>query len=683
MQFILDIMEQKRKTTIEDLLLLLLRILMILFLALAVSRPLFQSSALASMVGSDADVVILLDNSYSMGTSQGAQTRWEKAKQQAALLIEEQASGSGIAILLGSSDPDPIVGEFSSDHALLSETLRELPTSALGNDWGASLAKATDIIGQSKKGLKKVYIISDFQELDWTGLDENTKTILKDLHNNNQVTLINIQDTVEDNLTAVRLRLSSGAMRVGSRAIFAADILNHGNELAEDVPVDFYVDGQVIESSSISIGPAQTGTVRFQYEALEEGYHQANVKLRGDSLAEDNNAYLPFNVVESISVLAVTEGQNEFGFLPTQFIELALNPFVEGSEAEDAIYQFNSIDAGELAGEDLSQYAFVCLSGLSAVSSVEASILTEYVQAGGGILMFLGASTDVATYNANLYADGKGLFSWPLIVNKIGDEQQKEPISVSPRNFSHPLWLGLVDHQNDYFKQVKVYSAFTFEAGKQEHALPLADLILPKKEGEESLANPPFIVDFTKGRGHCIVVGSSSDLSMNDFIAHPVFVGFINQTVKYIKTFRDGNTIVHAGSPAVRYVSFQNAQANYVVTAPSGNSSVLAVDEKELRVDIPELREAGFYEMVNQNDSSDRTLLAVNVNPEEGQIAQLGVDEIKALFPDTELNVIGAGGDADEQVGGGGGAELATLLLILVLLCWIGENYLGYRISKR
>ena len=683
MQFIMDIMEQKRKTTIEDLLLLLLRILMILFLALAVARPLFQSSAIAGLVGSDADVVIVLDNSFSMGASQGAQTRWEKAKENATKIIEEQASGSGVAIILGSSDPDPIIGEFSSDHALITETLRELPTSSLSNDWAATLAKAKDIMAQSKKGLKKLYVISDFQELDWTAFDENTKALLKELHNNNQVSLISIQDTVTDNLSAIRLRLSTGAMRVGTRAVFAADILNHGIEVAEDVPVDFYVDGQVVESSTVSIGPSQTGTVRFQYEAIEDGYHEASVKLRGDSLAEDNDAYLPFKVVESISVLAVTEGQNDFGFLPTQFVELSLNPYAEGSEAENAIYQFNNIDASELAGEDLMQYAFVCLSGVNAISSVEASILTEYVQSGGGLLIFLGAGTDVATYNANLYQEGKGLFSWPLIVNKIGSEDQKEPISVTPRNFSHPLWLGLVDHQNDYFKQVKVYSAFTFESGKQDNAIPLADLILPKIEGEENISNPPFIVDFTKGRGHCIVVGSSSDLTMNDFIAHPVFVGFINQTVKYIKTFRDGNTVVSAGSTAVRYVSFQNAQANYVCTNPSGNSSVLAVDEKELRVDIPEMREAGFYELVNQNDSSDRTLLAVNVNPQEGQIAQLGIDEIKALFPDTELNVIRAGGDSEEGVGGGGGAELATLLLLLVLLCWIGENYLGYRISKR
>ena len=685
MQFLMDIMEQKRKTTIEDLLLLLLRILMILFLALAVARPLFQSSAVASLLGSDADVVILLDNTYSMGASQGGQTRWERAKEQAIQIIEEQSTGSGVALLLGSSIPDTIIKEFSSDHTLIADTIRDLPVSALNGDWASTFATAKDMLATSNKGLKKLYIISDFQAYDWEDFDENTKSMLKELHNNNDVTLINLEDNVTDNLTAIRLRLSAGAMRVGSKATFAADIYNHGSDIAEDIPVDFLIDGSVVESSTITIASKQSGTVRFPYEAIEDGYHQASIKIRGDSLAEDNKAYLPFKVVESISILAVSEGENDHGFLPTQFIELALNPYSDGSESDEAIYHFNNINVSELAGEDLQQYEFVCMSGVSAVSSVEANIISEYVQQGGGVLMFLGPSTDVPTYNSNLHKDGKGLFAWPLSVNKVSNDDEKDPIGISTYNLSHPIWLGLVDHQNDYFKQVNVYSAFTFQKGNLERALPLADLIL-KENDDEIKENPPLIVDFSLGRGHCIVVGTSSDLSMNDFITRPVFVGFINQCVKYTKTFRDGDVVITAGTDAVRYVDYQRSQANYACSSPSGNSIVVPVNDVNgiYQIQLPEMREAGIYELVNQNDSSDRTLLGVNMNVKEGNIVQMSVDALKSLFPDFELKIRGVSANDDEaSSGSGGGAELASLLLLLVLICWIGENYLGYRISKR
>ena len=691
MQFLMDIMEQKRKTTIEDLLLLLLRILLLLLLALAVARPILDSGAMTDLIGSDADVVIVLDNSYSMGTTIGGQSRWDKAKEFAVNIIDTQSSGSGFCLLLASELPDQIIAEFSNDPSLVMETTRGLSLSSLGSNWSSSLAAITGLLKTSNKSLKKVYIISDYQKEDWYNLDQSVLKMVKDLHNDVQLTMVNVGDNTQDNLTAIRLRLSAGAMRTGTKAVFAADIQNSGTEMAEDVPVDFLVDNVVIESSTISIGPEQTGTVRFKYEALEDGLHEASVRIRSDTLENDNKAHLPFRVVESISALSVSEGENNFGFLPTQFIELALNPFNEGSESDEAIYNFQNISISDIAGEDLSQYDFVCISGVNAVSSVEANILEEYVQMGGGVLMFLGSETDIPTYNSNLYDDGEGLFSWPLAVDKITEENEKDAMRLRAYNLSHPLWHGLIDRQNDYLKNVKIYSTFTFLKGSEERAIPLADVITSGENAsanDNTSSNNPVIVDFSKGRGHCIVVCSSSDLSMNDFISHPVFVGFINQSVKYSKSFRAGDSVVTAGSTATRFVDFQSSQANFVCSSPSGEQSILpvTVSDNEYKIELSELREAGVYQLVNQNDASEMSYIGVNVSANEGKISSLESAAVAALFNETEVNVINASTTSEIEnatAGGGGGAELAALLLFLVLLCWIGENYLAHRISKR
>ncbi|NRA39900.1 MAG: VWA domain-containing protein, partial [Planctomycetes bacterium] len=513
----MDILEQKRKTTIEDLLLLLLRTLMLLFLALAVCRPFFSDGLVSNMVGAQSDIVVLLDNSYSMDTQQGAQTRWDLAKNLSIKLVDEQNQGTGVALVLANKITEPIIADFSEDYSLIQETIRELPIGSMDSDWAASLSIAHDLLKKGSKSSKRLYVYSDFQISDWAELDPNTRKTIDAISKEVDITFISVNDQQSENISATELRIAAGALRIGSRATFTGVIHNHGKEIAEDIAVDFVVDGEVLESGTITVAAGQKANIHFQYEAFEKGAHQASIKIKGDILRKDNQAHRPFKVVDSVSVLAVSEGENDFGFLPTHFIELALNPFNDGSENEEAVYQFQNSNIGELAGEDLSQYSFVCLSAIRAISSVEATILEEYVSNGGGLIIFLGKETDVATYNANMHKAGAGLFPWELAVDSISESNENISMSIRALNFGHPVWSGLLSSENDYLKQVKLYSAYSFLSGKNDRAIPLAEIVTANNDNIDS-GSKPVIVDFKTGRGHTLVITTSSDLSMNDFI---------------------------------------------------------------------------------------------------------------------------------------------------------------------
>ena len=80
-------------------------------------------------------------------------------------------------------------------------------------------------------------------------------------------------------------------------------------------------------------------------------------------------------------------------------------------------------------------------------------------------------------------------------------------------------------------------------------------------------------------------------------------------------------------------------------------------------------------------DASDNFYLAANVAPEEGAIKSMGAEELREAYEKINLKVRGAG--AEDKNRGGGGWEIAAILLVLMLLCWIGDNYLGYRISSK
>src|SRR4051812_33871957 len=80
MRFLTATVERnQRKLTLEDILLLIMRCLVLILLACALARPALRGTALAGIGGSET-AILLLDESGSMSTTDGATSRMEKAK---------------------------------------------------------------------------------------------------------------------------------------------------------------------------------------------------------------------------------------------------------------------------------------------------------------------------------------------------------------------------------------------------------------------------------------------------------------------------------------------------------------------------------------------------------------------------------------------------------------------------
>ena len=110
MEFLLKAaVRNRRRVRLENLLLLLLRVLVVCLLIMAVSRPFSKSDTmLAGLFGSEGEVqrVILLDDSHSMNAGQGNRSAFETARTRVKAFIKqlhEDRSGDTVTILLGSA----------------------------------------------------------------------------------------------------------------------------------------------------------------------------------------------------------------------------------------------------------------------------------------------------------------------------------------------------------------------------------------------------------------------------------------------------------------------------------------------------------------------------------------------------------------------------------------------------
>ena len=124
-------------------------------------------------------------------------------------------------------------------------------------------------------------------------------------------------------------------------------------------------------------------------------------------------------------------------------------------------------------------------------------------------------------------------------------------------------------------------------------------------------------------------------------------------------------------------------QATYDLVSPSGGRTVISVvpEDGEFVLQLPQFQEPGFYELANQDDAEDRSLIAANVDTAEGAIRAMTPEELEAAYGKHGVRVRAEGrkgGFADA-----GAIELSALLLLLMALCWLGENLLACRISTR
>ena len=109
MRFLRESIEKnQRRLQVEDLLLLLLRCLLIALLIFALSRPTWQSGAHAAGT-SQVAAVIIIDDSYSMGLTNGITTSFQRAQTAAEQVLAAFPTGSSSALFFAADNVQPVI----------------------------------------------------------------------------------------------------------------------------------------------------------------------------------------------------------------------------------------------------------------------------------------------------------------------------------------------------------------------------------------------------------------------------------------------------------------------------------------------------------------------------------------------------------------------------------------------
>ena len=153
-----------RRIRLEQIILMALRVLALLLLVLAFARPDFQSSALAGKLGiSQRYVILIVDNSFSMGHADGGTTAFQRAVNAGQQVIQALAPGDTVSLIAMAANPKMLIRVPSLEHSTARAELMRLELSESGTNVPAALRAAAGMLEEAPPANCEIMLVTDCQ----------------------------------------------------------------------------------------------------------------------------------------------------------------------------------------------------------------------------------------------------------------------------------------------------------------------------------------------------------------------------------------------------------------------------------------------------------------------------------------------------------------------------------------
>src|SRR6478609_6945062 len=243
-----------RRRRIRHWFLLLMRAAAIALIVAAFARPFFPQSAAAQIaaLGGTRELVILLDQSASMGYGD----HWQRAQDEARKAIGSIGAADRGTLVLFSRNAEENI-RATPDRGRLEGALSAAKLTSGATRYGPALKLAESILSRSTLQRKEAILISDFQKTGWTGSE--------DVHFGDTLTLtpVSVATPNSANLAVPSVSFSRATFSGQERVTVTAGVANKSNEPRKGVPVSLEIDGHQIEAKTVDVGANASASVSF------------------------------------------------------------------------------------------------------------------------------------------------------------------------------------------------------------------------------------------------------------------------------------------------------------------------------------------------------------------------------------------------------------------------------------
>lgn len=558
MRFIqISVEKNQKRMRIEDMILLALRCLLLALLALALARPAILSNASGVFGESKVTAVIILDNSRSMGLSDGAATRFDKARQAAAQALDSMPPGSASAVFLSSDVARTVIPEPTFDLNLARKIIREAPLTDRPTDVFPALQKALDTLNGRLALRKEIYLITDGEASGWRQLAEVQRSLEK-TRSAIKTHVILVNEHEEKNLGVSELRLASGLSPARQPLRFEAKVTNYGKEEARNTRVSLSVDGDPpTDEFTIDTLPAgATRSVTMFTKLRAEGFHNVIARIPEDRQSSDDQRTVAVRAIKEVKVLLVDgEPGNEPRSSEVFFLQNALVP-VAPEAAADYFIKTVTVTGPELSQARLDDFDAVVLANVPDFSEATLKGIESYLRRGGGLIVFPGGRVNTTFYNEQLFKRLKLLPAEYGSARGQSDQEEKF-LTLQEKNYEHPIVSIWNDPGSGKLGSARFFRAFELKApsaGEKGNApAPAEDAGLPQVVLRYSDGTHA-VMERAWGLGRVVQFSSTADTAWNDLAVRLAWVPLLHRTLGSIVQRQDEGLNLRVGEKFVRRV---------------------------------------------------------------------------------------------------------------------------------
>jgi hypothetical protein len=577
-----------RRRRVRHWLLLLLRATAVALLVAAFARPFFHQSAIAAAAtGGAREIVILLDQSASMGYGD----HWRRAQDAARQAVRGLGSDDRATLVLFGRNAEENL-RATSDRGRLDSAIDAARVGAGGTRFGPALKLAQSILARSPVKRREAVLISDFQKLGWASSDE--------AHFPEGMTLTtrSVAEPTTSNVSAPSVTFARSSFSGQERVAVTAGITNRGDAPLTALPVTLSIDGRDIQTESANVAGHASASVTFAPFTLADANMRGSVRAGTDPLPADNTFYFVVAPSAPVQVLIVDSGARAASSL---FLTKAL------SVGNAPVFQVEVVPAARLTPAALENRAVVILNDTAFPPAAASGVLARFVERGGGLLVVAGDRTQWP-------ADQQGLLpgNFGAAVDRLGGRSG----TLGFRDYSHPVFEVFKAPRSGDFSSAHVFRYRTLNVD------PAARVLARYDDGGVAAA------ERRVGSGRVIAWTSTLDDSWSDLVVKPVFLPLVHQLVRYLARYEQPAAWQTVGQVLDLSVSLPKTSGDRIVVTPSGRR----ITQSASGPGLLELDEQGLYEVRLASAPNSRpTAIAVNLDPAEADLTPLDPGELVAM----------------------------------------------------
>ncbi len=632
---------------LKHFLLLAMRILAILLIAVLLAQPFFRQGSVAAGSDSPAAVVLVVDDSLSMGYRYQNQPLLSRARSKMVDLIESLPAGSQMAVVRSSQPSAP--ASFTDDRGFLRRKISEIESRPSDQPLGPALARASGLLAEADLPRRVAVVVTDRTRHSWQ--DVETGTWPGDM----QLVVLDASAGSGANQWFGRIDLSSPRAPVGATIMVGALLRSSGSGGRFEVRAELQGRRILRQVSQVQSGTSAT-TLAAQDTLQEAGVHHGRISFSPeDALPGDNQRFFTVEAFERPRVLLVRDPA-------TIGREDETTTILTKSIAAAGTATIRTVTPGQITQETLETSRIVLLSGVSGLAVGQWQLLERFVRDGGGLWVVPGQLV-----TAQGYAQEAARALLPAEVRSI--EGLEKPGQWQARRRQHPLIRPFAEGRNGGFRGLRFFRRLRLGVPAAE-----TEVLVRYEDGAGAL------LVRRVGLGAVVLWNFSPATEFSNLVEFPQQLILTARTLSYLAGGDDLPTQLALGQSVVLTVPPRMGGATASLRRPGREDwQPLAIDPASRSVRLhPDAIGHWTVRFTTAQQRIERGF-SVNLDPAESSMDRLDADQIIMLLGwqdvrfSTDAGLTGRGGGPRTRHLGAW--ILLALFALLVVESWFANRF--------